>query len=296
MTQNIQGSNICGNLLPVISIVPIKDELEMIIQQTEKAIGIPTKILAAIPCYDTELSIANIVLKAKKYIDEVIVVNDGSSDRTVEIAGSVGAMVIDHSKNMGYGEAIKSCFEAARIHNADILVILDGDGQHDPSQIPLVIGPIRNGEADLVIGTRFCNINTNIPRYRRFGIKVITLLYNFGSKNKVSDAQSGFRAFSRGVINSLILTEKGMQISVEIIIKAREKSFRMKEVPIACIYSNNTSKLHMVIQGFRVAFAVFKFRIYGQVKRTRYNLSKYIGRHKSASNNVESDIWIQLPQ
>ena len=113
------------------------------------------KVIAAIPCFNTEPFIADVVFKAKRYVDQVIVIDDGSHDNTAEAARAAGALVINHGANRGYGEAIKSCFEAAEANAAEILVILDGDGQHKPDEIPLLLAPILKGEADLIIGSRF---------------------------------------------------------------------------------------------------------------------------------------------
>ena len=219
------------------------------------------KVVVAIPSLNTESIIGEVVSKAKKYVNQVIVVNDGSHDNTAREAEASGAMVVNHEGNKGYGEAIKSGFEVAKVSNADILVVLDGDGQHDPNDIPTVLEPILSGKADLVIGSRFLGGKTNIPRYRKFGIQVITFLYNFGSGTKVSDAQSGFRAYEREVLGAFPITESQLGASVEIIIRAREKGFVISEVPISCLYPLAGSSRNPVIHGLKVAFAVVKLRL-----------------------------------
>lgn len=226
------------------------------------------KVVAVIPCYNTEYFISGVVSKARKYVDQVIVVNDGSHDGTAEAAKAAGALVINHGIRMGYGDAIKSCFEAAKANEADILVTLDGDGQHNPDELPQVLAPLLSGEADLVIGSRFLQLpqptqQTNMPRYRKFGINVITFLYNFGSRIKVSDSQSGFRAYSKKILDTISLTEKGMGISVEVILKARERGFSIKEVPISCTYHSKSSTINPVSHGLGVAFTVIKLRLMG---------------------------------
>ncbi len=220
-----------------------------------------TKVVAAIPCFNTERSINDVASRAKKYVDQVIVINDGSYDGTTEAARAAGALVVSHEVNRGYGECIKSCFEAAKENSADILVIFDGDGQHNPDELPQVLAPLLNKEADLVIGSRFLSGKTNMPRYRRLGNNIIAFLYNFGSKERVSDAQSGFRAYSRRVLDALSITEKGMGLSVEIIIKARAGGFKLKEVPISCLYYPGSSSLNPVSHGLSVALSVVKFRL-----------------------------------
>lgn len=205
--------------------------------------------------------IAGVVASARKYADTVIVIDDGSHDGTPEAARAAGAFVVSHPINMGYGESIKSSFAAAKTNQADILVTLDGDGQHNPDEIPAVLAPILRGESDLVIGSRFLSIKNKIPRYRKFGIDVITFIYNFGSRLKVSDAQSGFRAYTREVLDAFPVIEKGMGVSVEVITKARRRGFRIKEVPISCIYHSESSSLNPVRHGLGVALTTLKLRL-----------------------------------
>jgi len=219
------------------------------------------KVIAAIPCFNTEPFITDVVSKARKYVDQVIVTNDGSHDGTAEVARAAGALVINHSTNRGYGEAIKSCFEAAKSNGAHILITLDGDGQHNPDEIPQLLAPILKEKADLVIGSRLLTSHVNMPRYRRFGITVITLLFNLGSRIKVSDAQSGFRAYSRKLLENFPLSEKGMSISIETLEKARRKGAIIKEVPICCRYTPSTLNLNAIRHGITVAFSVARIRL-----------------------------------
>ena len=220
-----------------------------------------SKIIAAIPCFNTESSIKDVVLRAKKYVDQIVVVDDGSHDSTAEVARAAGALVVNHRANRGYGEAIKSCFEAARANGTDVLVILDGDGQNNPDNIPQVLKPVLTGEADLVIGSRFLTHECNIPKYRRFGIGVITFLWNFGCKVQVSDSQSGFRVYSRKIFETFLLSEKGMSSSIETIEDARRMGAVIKEVPISCIYVSSTLNLKAIRHGLSVALSVIRIRL-----------------------------------
>ena len=223
----------------------------------------PLRIIAAIPCYNEAGFIEDVVTRVSDYVNRVIVIDDGSTDDTAKVAQAAGAEVIRHETNKGYGNSIQSCFHAARKSNADVLVTLDGDGQHNPLEIKHVLAPIINGEADIVIGSRFLDPDqrNQVRRYRKFGIDVITWLYNFGTRTKIIDAQSGFRAYHRKVLDSFPLTEKGMAISVEVIIKARRKGFVIKEVPISCIYHSQGSSINPVVHGLSVALAVLKIRL-----------------------------------
>jgi len=219
------------------------------------------KVIAAIPCFNTGNSIGEVVSGTAKYVDQVIVVDDGSSDDTANKAKASGARVISHGVNKGYGEAIKSCFKAGRASSAYILVTLDGDGQHNPDEIPKIVAPILNKEADIVIGSRFLSNQTDMPGYRRLGIKVITLLLNLGSKVKVRDAQSGFRAYSKWVLDAISPSEGGMSVSVETLISARAAGFGIREVAISCRYHPYSSTKNPVIHGLGVAFSVIKLRL-----------------------------------
>ena len=227
------------------------------------------KIIAAIPCLNEKQFISDVVTRARRYVGKVIVVDDGSTDNTSEAAKSAGAHVIRHEIRQGAGAATRSAFEAAITYDADVLVTLDGDGQHNPDEIPQVLAPILNGEADLVIGSRFIQSTqltqetqrTNIRCYRKFGIDVITWLYNLSSKVKVSDSQSCFRAYSRRLLEDIDITESGFGFSVEVLIKARRKGFVITEVPISCVYHSQGSSLNPVAHGLGVAVSVIRLRL-----------------------------------
>lgn len=218
------------------------------------------KVVAALPCYNVAPYIAEVVLKAKRHVDQVVVVDDGSSDGTATAAKGAGASLVNHGANKGYGEAIKSCFRAGAANNADILVILDGDGQHNPEEIPNLLGPILRGEADLTIGSRFIKGCITMPAYRRFGISVINFLWNFGSRVRVSDTQSGFRAYSRRLLNGTPYSEKGMSISIEILEKARKIGATIREVESSCLYISSPLNLKAVEHGLGVALSVIRIR------------------------------------
>jgi len=229
--------------------------------------GTRPKVIVAIPCLNTKGFIEDVVSGAKKHVDQVITVDDGSHDGTAEVASAAGALVISHSRNRGYGEAIKSCFRAARAGAADVLVTLDGDGQHNPDEIPRLLLPILQGEADMIIGSRFLSDEASVPGYRRFGIRVITFLFNLGSRTKVSDAQSGFRSYHRNLFSDLVLAEKGMGSSIETLEKARLRGAIIREVPVTCRYSSSGRGLRSIWHGLGVALAVIKIRCQSLFRR-----------------------------
>ena len=213
-----------------------------------------------IPAYNEEKNIASIILRLKKIADEIIVCNDGSSDQTGPIAERMGAIVVNHPKNLGYGAAIRTIFTKAIELDADVLVTFDADGQHRVEDIQIVLEPITRNDADVVIGSRFLNkTSKNVPTYRKAGIKTITNLANITTDMKLTDSQSGFRAYTKQVLKDIFLSEHGMGVSTEILIKASKRGFKIKEVPITVLYDGNTSTHHPVSHGLSVLLSTMKF-------------------------------------
>jgi glycosyltransferase involved in cell wall biosynthesis len=225
-------------------------------------------IIVCIPAYNEGRAISELVQKARQFTHQVIVVDDGSTDDTARSAESAGASVIRHWANQGPGQATKSCLEEARRRGAQVVVTLDGDGQHDPDGIPQVLSPILGGKADLVIGSRFLANHDSMPRYRWLGIKVISWLYNFGSKVRITDTQSCFRAYGEKALNSLDITERGFGFSVELLVQARKRGLAMSEVPITCIYHSASHSANPVTHGLGVALTVVKHRFKTWLRRS----------------------------
>lgn len=217
-------------------------------------------IIVGIPAFNEEKNIAVLIIQLKKIADKIIVCNDGSTDLTSKIAEELGATVINHEKNLGYGAAIRSIFLKSRDLDGDILVTFDADGQHRIEDIDKVINPIINGESDLVIGSRFLDESEKeVPQYRKVGIKIITKITNATIKKQLTDSQSGFRAYSKKILNELNPSELGMGISTEILIKASTKNFRISEVPIKIIYKGDTSTHNPISHGSSVLFSTIKY-------------------------------------
>jgi len=217
-------------------------------------------VVACIPAYNEEGTIARVVIEAQRYVDRVIVCDDGSSDMTGVIAERLGAEVIRHERNMGYGAAIISLFDRVREMGVDVMVTLDADMQHDPRDIPRLVKPILDGEADLVVGSRFLGEEEKaVPRGRRFGIRVITKLAKSVSYESLTDAQSGFRAYGRRAIERIVPTESGMGVSAEILLKANERGLRVKEVPIRVSYDVKKPSTHNPLyHGLDVVLSIVK--------------------------------------
>lgn len=220
-------------------------------------------VVVAIPAYDEEKTIARVVLQAQRQVDRVVVCDDGSRDLTAEIAERLGAEVIRHKRNLGYGASIQSLLRRALELNADVMVTLDADGQHDPSEIPALLKHILKDDADIAVGSRFLDKEhrtKDMPLYRRLGVKAITKLTGVAVNSEMSDAQHGFRAYGRKALEGLKLFEDGMGASVEILLKAKEQGLKVAEVPIGCNYRNleNTSKSGPLRHGMSVVMSIVK--------------------------------------
>jgi len=217
--------------------------------------GVGPIIIAGMPMYNEEETIGTVVTMALKHVDAVVCVDDGSSDSSAKIAEACGAIVIRHRINRGYGGALKSLFHKAKELGADALVVLDSDGQHETADIPKLLDPIVNGDNDFVIGSRFIEGGggTDMPAYRRLGIKVITAASNLSRDISIKDTQSGFRAFSKRALDLLRFDSEGMELSLEMLEDAHEKQLTITEVPTMVRYDvPKGSNFTAVSHGFTV--------------------------------------------
>lgn len=212
-----------------------------------------------VPAFNEERTIAKVVIMAKKYADHVIICDDGSDDMTGEIARSLGAEVIRHDHNRGYGAALSTLFNKARQLGADIVITLDGDGQHDPAYINEVIEPIASNEADLVVGTRFYGRTTfGIPIWRKVAILIVNRLTLAATGKKFSDTQSGMRAYKTKILSAVLPIETGMGASTEILVRASNAGLRVKEVGVPISYVGSKSTHNPVSQGLDVVGSTLK--------------------------------------
>jgi glycosyltransferase involved in cell wall biosynthesis len=217
------------------------------------------KITVGLPAYNEEKNIAKIIVQLKKVADQIIVCDDGSTDLTSRIAESLGAIVIKHPKNLGYGNAIRSIFLKSREINSEVLVTIDADGQHKIEDIEKVAKPVVDGQADVSIGSRFLDKHDNAPKYRKLGINIITKVTNSSLSEKITDAQSGFRAYNNKVLQGLTPSDSGMGISTEILIKSSNLGFKIAEVPTEIQYEGDTSSQNPVSHGTGVLLSTLKY-------------------------------------
>ncbi|MCZ7381927.1 MAG: glycosyltransferase family 2 protein [Candidatus Methanoperedens sp.] len=214
-------------------------------------------ITAILPAFNEEVSVGSVVLHAKQHADHVIVIDDGSTDRTAEMAELAGAEVVRHPSNKGKGAALKTGFEAASKNGAKVIVTMDSDGQHDPEEIPKLAAPILAGEADVVNGSRYMNGNRkSTPFYRRIGQNVLDSATNLNSGLHITDTQSGFRAFAVHTLPAFRFGQNGMAIESEMLVDAANAGFMIKEVDIGVRYDVDCSTENPVNHGLKVLINV----------------------------------------
>lgn len=214
-------------------------------------------IVACIPAYNEEETIGKVLIEAGKYVDRILVCDDGSSDMTAEIAERMGVSVMRHHQNLGKGAALRTLFNSCKPLNPDTVVTLDADWQHDPREIPRLVKPILDGEADIVVGSRFLG-KTNMPGYRALGNKLLNVLTHTAAGMKVSDTQSGFRAYSPRALQEIELATDTIAVDSQILIDAAQKGLRLLEVPVTARYEGETSTYGPVSHGYTVASYILR--------------------------------------
>lgn len=201
------------------------------------AVATRPNVVVGIPCFNEEHAIGSVALLARRHADEVVVFDDGSLDRTVQVASAAGAKIVRAPKNMGKGHAVRSAFRYAREQGFDVLVLMDGDGQHDPDEIPDLVAPLAEGAADIALGFREGE-RTQMPAWRRAGKRVLDYATKAGGAKHVTDSQCGYRAFGRRAIEVMAdrLTGDGFGIESEQLVHANDAGLSTQNVPISCKY------------------------------------------------------------
>jgi len=214
-------------------------------------------VVAAIPAYNEARFIGSIVIQARRFVDVVLVIDDGSRDQTAAIAEAAGAIVLRHEHNRGKGEGLNTAFAEARRLGARCLVLIDGDGQHEAGEIPAVIAPIIAATADMAVGSRFLDVKSDIPAYRKVGQHGLTMATNLSSGVNITDSQSGFRAFSAKAIEALSFRGTGFSVESEMQFLVREHKLKVAEVPVSVIYEE-PAKRNPVTHGMAVLNGIIR--------------------------------------
>ena len=224
------------------------------------------RIITIIPAYNEEKTIGKVVKWAKKYTD-VLVVDDGSTDQTSSLTKNAGAEIMSHSKNLGKGAAIKTGLKYAIKEDYDLMVFLDGDGQHDPRCIPLLLEGLY--DADMIIGSRFLKANPqNMPLHRRLSNEITTRLIRYVTGYHITDSQCGFRAISKKTAPIFVTIPYNDYVyESEVLCEASQNSLTVNERPIECIYGNEKSYvrfrhvIHYIMFTLRLLLRKFLRRI-----------------------------------
>ncbi len=188
-----------------------------------------------IPAFNEEDRIAPVITGAREALDAVVVIDDGSSDRTAERAASAGAVVIRHPDNRGKGMALRTGFAWALENGMQTVMTIDADGQHDTGMIPAFLDAFRRNSADIIIGSRLWNRQA-IPRYRYIPNRIGVFLISKAAGIRIDDTQSGFRLYSRDVLERIRLDSTGFETETEILIKAGRKGYGIAGIPVPVIY------------------------------------------------------------
>jgi len=200
------------------------------------------KLIVAIPAYNEASIIGSVIERIPSTLPGIreilmLVIDDGSTDATAQIAEAAGALVLSHPLNGGVGVAKVTGFTVARQLNADITVTMDADGQHDPANLTTLIAPIISGEADIAAGTRLKD-PTGMPTIRLLGNRTMNALLRIVWGVKTTDSQSGYRAYSRESLEHLEIEASGFEVDTEILIAARRNNLAVVEIPVRTIYTN----------------------------------------------------------
>jgi glycosyltransferase involved in cell wall biosynthesis len=214
-------------------------------------------VLAIIPAYSEGEFIGDVVRGVLQHVQKVLVVDDGSPDDTARVAEAAGARVIRHSANRGKGAAIKTGLERAAAE-APFLLFLDGDGQHDPSDIPAFFDAINESGADLIVGNRMTNIKA-MPVVRRLTNKFMSWQIGAICGVPLPDSQCGFRLVRRELLPVLCIPSDRFEFETESLILAARHGYRIKCVPIRTIYANQQSKIRPVRDTIRYARLISKY-------------------------------------
>lgn len=214
--------------------------------QNERSPSSKPRVAAVIPAYNEEQHIGDVVRRTRQKLDHVLVVDDGSSDKTAERAREAGTEVIVHEKNLGKGETIKTGLRHWLDRQFDFVIILDADGQHRPEEIDRFVGAALSADAPkLIIGNRMKDVSS-MPQVRRMVNRWMSERISAACGQEIPDTQCGFRMLHRQLIPDLLGGAARFDYETEMLIVASRKGFRIDSVPISTVYSDEVSKIHPV--------------------------------------------------
>ncbi len=196
------------------------------------------KVIAVIPAFNEARVIQEVLEKIKPHVNEVVLVDDGSKDSTKHLAKQAGVIAVSHIINRGQGAALQTGVELALKRKADVIVHIDSDGQHPAEQIPEMIQPLVAGEADIVLGSRFLNEESNVPPIRKAVLKAALVFTKVMSGLQITDPQSGFRAMTPEAAKLLELRQDRMAHASELLQLVARHELRYKEVPVKITYTD----------------------------------------------------------
>ena len=215
-------------------------------------------VWVVLPGYNESARIADVIRQVKRYCDQVLVVDDGSKDSTPDSAKAAGAQVISHITNLGKGSALRTGCDYALKNGASQIVVMDSDGQHEPSEIPKFLAELEN--KDVVVGCR--RWNSSMPfvmKVGNFGLhKMMKILYGI----EVSDTQSGYRAFSASAYKKIRWRSSDYAMESEMLAKIQKHRLKYSTIPIETIYHDNY-KGTTVMNGIKIGFNLILWKIFG---------------------------------
>lgn len=247
-------------MIALLSLLPseasfMTSRFPLVSEGKSDALNLGSQVVVCIPAYNESTTIGAVVQKSKSFTPNVLVCDDGSTDATSTEAANRGATVLKHSTNRGKGAALRTLlWEAAKLRPKAV-VTLDGDGQHDPYDIPKLVDPVLRNTADVVIGSRFGTEN-HVPFHRRFGNSFLSLLTNWIAGTRLQDTQSGFRAYASKVLPTLSIEDNGMGVDSQILIQLARKGFRIQERKVSVTYSGDTSTFNPLSHMIRVIWSI----------------------------------------
>jgi glycosyltransferase involved in cell wall biosynthesis len=225
-----------------------------------------TKTLVVIPAYNEEKSIGSVIQGIKEYLPgaKVLVVDDGSADGTRHRAMEAGATILSHPFNLGYGTALQTGYRYALSKGYEVIVQMDGDGQHDPSFIDDLLTVIQRGDADIAIGSRFLDAEKvgsdqniyQVPFLRKLGMRLFGMIASLLIKQKVTDPTSGYQAMNRSVLEWVSSDKFPFDYpDADVIIMLHRAGFRIREVPVRMFENQNKKSMH---SGWKPLYYIFK--------------------------------------